>query len=131
MLWHNSVVPVTHRNQAAKKDAAPARRRSPCPVACSLDIFGDRWTLLIVRDLFYGRSRFKDFIASPEGIPTNILTDRLERLLAHDVVEQIPAGDGTKRLAYRLTEKGKALGPVLKTMRDWGLAWEKATRLLT
>src|SRR5580693_6780007 len=123
-------MPVTHRNQMAKKGAAPARRRSLCPVACSLDIFGDRWTLLIVRDLFVGRTRFKDFAASPEGIPTNILADRLERLLTHNVVEQIPAEDGTKRLAYRLTRKGKALGPTLKALRDWGLAWDKSTRAL-
>ena len=98
---------VTGRNQTVKKRAAPAPRRSPCPIACSLDIFGDRWTLLIIRDLLLGRARFKDFTASPEGIPTNILADRLERLLEHRVIEQIPAEDGTKRLAYRLTEKGK------------------------
>ena len=126
-------MPLNHqsrRNQMAKKDSAPARRRSLCPVGCSLDIFGDRWTLLVVRDLFLGRTRFKDFAASPEGIPTNILADRLERLLAHGVVEQIPAQDGTKRLAYRLTEKGKALGSVLKAVRDWGLAWDKSTRVM-
>jgi DNA-binding HxlR family transcriptional regulator len=105
-------------------------RRSPCPVACSLDVLGDRWTLLIVRDLLLGRSRFRDFSASPEGIPTNILSDRLERLLEHRIVEQIPATDGTKRLAYRLTEKGQSLGPLLKAMRDWGLAWDKSTRVL-
>ena len=121
-------MPVTRRNQVAKKSVEP--RRSRCAVACSLDIFGDRWTLLIVRDLFFGRTRFKDFAASPERIPTNILAERLERLLAHGVIEQIPAQDGTKRLAYRLTEKGKALGPVLKAMRDWGLAWEKSTRAM-
>ena len=129
MLWHASTVRVSRRKQIVKKGVAP--RRSPCPVACSLDIFGDRWTLLIVRDLFLGRARFKDFTASPEGIPTNILTDRLERLLAQRIVEQIPAEDGTKRLAYRLTEKGKALGPVLEAMRDWGLAWDKSTRVMT
>lgn len=121
---------LTGRHQTTKKGAPPARRRSVCPVACSLDIFGDRWTLLIVRDLFLGRSRFKDFTASPEGIPTNILSERLERLLETGVVEQIPAEDGTKRLAYRLTEKGKALGSVLKAIRDWGLAWDKSTRAL-
>ena len=120
---------VARRNQTAKKDAAPPRR-SLCPVACSLDIFGDRWTLLIIRDLLHGRTRFKDFTASPEGIPTNILADRLERLLAHGVVEQIPAEDGAKRLAYRLTQKGKALGSVLKAVRDWGLAWDKSTRVM-
>ncbi len=128
MLWHLWIVPVTRPKQMAKKGVAP--RRSPCPVACSLDIFGDRWSLLIVRDLFLGRTRFKEFTASPEGIPTNILTDRLERLMAHGIIEQIPAEDGTKRLAYRLTEKGKDLGPVLKTMRDWGLAWDKSTRVM-
>ena len=120
-------MPVSPRNQIAKKSSAP--KRSSCPVACSLDIFGDRWTLLVIRDLFFGRTRFKDFVASPEGIPTNILADRLERLLARGVVEQIPAEDGTKRMAYRLTKKGKALGPVLKAMRDWGLAWDKSTRV--
>jgi len=105
-----------------------ARRRSPCPVACSLDVFGDRWTLLVVRDLLLGRSRFKDFTASPEGIPTNILSDRLDRLLASGIVEQIPAADGSKRLAYRLTKKGSALRPVLIAMRDWALSWEPGTK---
>jgi len=107
-----------------------APRRSPCPVACSLDILGDRWTLLIVRDLFFGRNRFKDFTASPEGIPTNILSERLTRLQRHQIIKQMPAPDGSRRLAYRLTEKGKALGPLLLAMRDWGLTWEKGTQAL-
>jgi len=107
-----------------------AERRSPCPVACSLDIVGDRWTLLVIRDLMLGRTRFRDFTASPEGIPTNVLSDRLERLLHHDIVEQIPAQDGTKRFAYALTNKGKALRPLVEAMRDWALAWEKDTKLL-
>jgi DNA-binding HxlR family transcriptional regulator len=98
-------------------------RRSPCPVACSLDLLGDRWTLLIVRDLMLGYGRFKDFTTAPEGIPTNILSDRLERLTTNGIVEQIPAADGSKRMAYRLTEKGDALRPVLRTLRDWGLEW--------
>ena len=126
-MWHLSVMPITRRIQIEKKGRAP--KRSRCPVARSLDIFGDRWTLLIIRDLFFGRTRFKDFAASPEGIPTNILTERLQRLLARGIVEQIPAEDGTKRMAYRLTKKGKALGPILKAMRDWGLAWDKSTRV--
>jgi len=120
-------MPVTRRNQIARKGPAP--KRSPCPVAFSLDIFGDRWTLLVIRDLFFGRTRFKEFAASPEGIPTNILTDRLERLLARGIIQQIPAEDGTKRMAYRLTKKGKALSPVLRSMRDWGLASDKSTRV--
>jgi DNA-binding HxlR family transcriptional regulator len=113
-----------------KSSAAPAAssaRRSPCPVACALDLLGDRWTLLIIRDLFLGRSRFKDFTASPEGIPTNILSDRLERLRDGGIVQHIPAADGSKRLAYELTDKGLALRPVLRSIRDWGLKWEPGT----
>lgn len=113
----------------SKPAQAPARR-SPCPVACALDIFGDRWTLLVVRDLMLGRSRFKDFTASPESVPTNILSDRLHRLLEHGIVRQLPAAEGSRHLAYQLTEKGEALRPVLKTMRNWGLEWEKGTRTM-
>ena len=105
-------------------------RRSPCPVACLLDIVGDRWTLLVIRDLMLGRSRFRDFSAAPEGIPTNILSERLARLLRYQIVEQIPAPDGTKRFAYQLTARGNALRPLLEAMRDWGLEWEKGTRTL-
>ncbi len=115
---------------AKKKSEPEVSRRSPCPVACSLDILGDRWTLLVIRDLFLGRSRFRDFMASPEGIPTNILSDRLGKLVQHKIIEQIPAQDGSKRFAYALTTKGKELGPLLETMRDWGLKWDKETRVL-
>jgi DNA-binding HxlR family transcriptional regulator len=120
-----------HQAAGPKVSTGLGTRRSPCPVACALDLLGDRWTLLVIRDLFLGRTRFRDFVASPENIPTNILSDRLERLLQHQIVEQIPADDGTKRLGYGLTRKGQALGPVLAAMRDWGLAWEKQTRVLT
>ncbi len=106
-----------------------AERRSPCPVACGLDLLGDRWTLLVVRDLLLGAERFKDFAASPERIPTNLLAERLARLLKHGVVEQTAAADGSRHPAYRLTAKGRALGPVVIALREWGLAWEKGTRL--
>jgi len=110
------------------KAPPPPSRRSPCPVACALDLFGDRWTLLVIRDLMLGRSRFKDFVSSPEGIPTNILSDRLERLLEAGIVRQIPASDSGKRMAYELTDKGEALRPTLKSLRDWGLTWEPGTK---
>jgi DNA-binding HxlR family transcriptional regulator len=97
-------------------------------VACALDLFGDRWTLLIIRDLLLGGSRFKDFATAPEGIPTNILADRLERLLRHKIVSQAPATPGSRHLAYQLTEKGQALAPVVTGIRDWGLRWERGTR---
>ena len=103
--------------------------RSPCPVCRVLEILGDKWSLLVVRDLMLGRTRFKEFIASPEGIPTNILTDRLNRLVEHGVIEKTPVSEGAKRFAYLLTEKGKALRPVLKSMMKWGLEHEKGTRV--
>jgi len=115
------------RKSSAKSSAANTRR-SPCPVACGLDLFGDKWTLLIIRDLILGRSRFKDFVESPEGIPTNILSERLERLLVGGVVRQFPVEEGGKRFAYQLTDKGLALRPILRAIREWGLKWEKGTR---
>lgn len=121
-------MPAPRIQATAKGKTAAHARRSPCPVACALDLFGDKWTLLVIRDLILGRSRFKDFTASPERIPTNILSDRLERLLAGGIVRQVPAEEGGRRLAYELTEKGLALRPILKSMRDWGLRWEPGTR---
>ncbi len=118
------------RASSSSPKVAELARRSVCPVACSLDLLGDRWTLLVVRDLWLGRTRFKDFTASPERIPTNILSERLERLVAHGVAEKVPAADGSKRLGYRLTDKGKALGPILAAIRDWGLTWQPGTQAL-
>jgi DNA-binding HxlR family transcriptional regulator len=110
----------------AKNEGA---RRSPCPLACGLDLFGDRWTLLVVRDLMFGAERFKDFATSPENIPTNLLADRLRRLRDHGIVTQVAAADGSRHPAYRLTSKGEALRPVLEAMRDWGLQYQKGTRM--
>ena len=125
-------MPGLRKKTSPKSSPAPppTERRSPCPVACTLDTIGDRWTMLVIRDLFLGRSRFREFIASPEGIPTNILTDRLRRLQEQGIIGQIPADDGTRRLAYRLTEKGEALRPILTALRDWGLAWEPGTKTM-
>jgi DNA-binding HxlR family transcriptional regulator len=111
-----------------KKTKSEMQRRSPCPVACGLDVFGDRWTLLVVRDLLLGAERYKQFASAPEGIPTNLLAERLERLCASGVVERVAATDGSRHPAYRLTAKGRALGPVVEAMRDWGLRWEPGTR---
>lgn len=77
-----------------------------------------------------GRERFKEFAASPEGIPSNILSERLQRLLRHGIAEQVPAADGSQRMAYRLTAKGRALRPVVKALRDWALQWEPETEAL-
>ena len=61
-------------------------RRSRCPVACTLDVLGDRWSLLVVRDLVRGKRRYAEFLESPEGIPTNILADRLKRLASSGII---------------------------------------------
>ena len=97
------------------------KQRSVCPVASTLDIFGDRWTLLVIRDLFLGKSHFKEFLASPEKIATNILSERLERLSQHGLIEAFPSSLHPGRQAYRLTAKGKSLLPLVTAIRDWGL----------
>jgi DNA-binding HxlR family transcriptional regulator len=106
-----------------------ARKRSTCPVACVLDLIGDKWTLLIVRDLACGKSQFKEFAASPEGIATNILSDRLARLVAAGLVETFPAADAPSRAAYRLTARGRSLGPIVAAMAEWGLAHVRGTAM--
>jgi DNA-binding HxlR family transcriptional regulator len=94
--------------------------RSPCPVANALDVLGDRWTLLVVRDLlFFRKVRFKELLASAEGIPTNILTDRLRRLEALEIVERKPYQKRPQRYEYRLTSRGADLLPILRELIAW------------
>lgn len=95
--------------------------RSACPVACSLDLLGDRWTLLIVRDLFRGKTRYGEFLAGPEGIPTNILADRLVRLEQSGLVASTPYQQNPQRYAYTLTDKGHDLKPVIGALAGWAL----------
>jgi DNA-binding HxlR family transcriptional regulator len=105
---------------------SPETRRSCCPVACTLDLIGDRWTMLVIRDLFRGVTRYRDFQRSPEGIATNILASRLAMLTEHEIVEKFE-GSSTKWKEYRLTERGKSLGPVLLEIARWGLAHIEGT----
>lgn len=98
---------------------AHAPRRSECPIACSLDLLGDKWTLLVLRDLLDGKRRFVDFERSPEGITTNILSDRLRRLVAADLAERLPIPD-SKRFDYQPTDSARALRPVLIALAAWG-----------
>jgi DNA-binding HxlR family transcriptional regulator len=106
-----------------------ADRRSDCPVACALDLIGDRWTLLVIRDLFAGKHRYGEFLAAPEGIPTNILADRLKRLERAGLVTTTLYSRHLRRKDYQLTESGRALGPTLEAVRNWGLARLPGTRL--
>lgn len=105
----------------ARGGARTGVRRSVCPVACTLDLVGDRWTLLVVRDMLLGRSRFHEFLAAPERIASNILSDRLERLVTSGVAETFASPDRADQYAYRLTMRGRALRPVLESIADWGL----------
>ncbi|MFM9957672.1 MAG: winged helix-turn-helix transcriptional regulator [Phycisphaerales bacterium] len=98
-----------------------APTRSVCPVACTLDLVGDRWTLLVIRDLFAGRSRFGEFLRSPEGIATNILTARLEHLISSGLVRATPCRARTGASVYTLTARGRSLRPVLECIAAWGL----------
>ncbi|MSQ09644.1 MAG: transcriptional regulator [Dehalococcoidia bacterium] len=91
--------------------------RSDCPVACTLDLLGDKWTLLVVRDLLFGLSRYGEFLGSGEGISSNVLAERLQRLELAGLVEK----QGTRpHVRYRLTTRGETLGPVLRALEQWG-----------
>ena len=109
------------RRTPRKRASALLPRRSRCPVACTLDVLGDRWTLLVVRDLIRGKRRFAELVESPERIPTNILTDRLKRLVSLGVVKSQRYSDHPPRVEYQLTAKGEDLRPVLRAMVEWGV----------
>ena len=94
--------------------------RSACAVANSLDILGDKWSLLVVRDLLHGKSIYSELAHSPERIPTNILADRLKRLESAEIIASTPYQERPVRYAYSLTPKGRALGEVLLAFVRWG-----------
>lgn len=96
--------------------------RSHCPIACLLDLIGDRWTVLIIRDMmFFEKQRFEEFLDSPEGISTNILASRLKSLEENGLVVKQPYSNHSRRMNYQLTERGKSLRPVIDKMITWGL----------
>jgi len=98
-------------------------KRSICPIACTLDLLGDKWTLLVLRDIvIFKKSRFEQFLDSPEKIATNILTDRLHKLEKAGLITKAPYGSHRLRMAYTATEKGKSTVPLMKEIVKWGLA---------
>jgi DNA-binding HxlR family transcriptional regulator len=100
-------------------------RRSDCPLNLALELVGDAWTLLIVRDLmFKGKSSFRELMDSEEGMASSVLTDRLGRLMDHGLIERrLDAGD-RRRTRYVLTPRGRDLGPVLVELMLWSSAYE-------
>jgi DNA-binding HxlR family transcriptional regulator len=108
---------MKRRKSTAVRGCEP---RSPCPIANTLDILGDKWTLLVVRDLlFLGKRQYGEFIQSGEGIPTNILADRLKRLEETGLLTKEPYQSNPVRHEYHLTPKGADLFPVLKEIVRW------------
>ena len=104
---------------------APARRLYPnqqgCSIARTLDVIGDRWTLLILRDLLiFHRTRFSEFLTSLDGLSPNLLSQRLKQLEQEGIVERHLYSEHPPRMEYRMTEKGEGLRPALEALKAWG-----------
>src|SRR3982750_12919 len=96
------------------------KKRSDCPVSCSLDIWGDRWSLLIIRDLMFAKEcTYGDFLKSPEGISTNILAARLKVLEENKIIKKSDHPDSKAKVLYRLTRKGIDLLPIMIEINLW------------
>ena len=111
-----------------RRTKAETTRRSDCPVANTLDVIGDKWSLLVIRDLLYGKQTYGEILGSPEGIPTNILADRLKRLEDAGLIESRPYQERPVRYAYELSAKGRDLGEVLLALVRWGKRHIPGTR---
>jgi DNA-binding HxlR family transcriptional regulator len=104
-------------------------KRSKCPLSCSLELIGDKWSLLIIRDMIvFGKSTYNEFLESPEGIATNILRDRLLKLTE---MELITHSGPAKRKKYELTEMGKDLRPVMEAIGAFGMKYFEGSREYT
>ena len=109
---------MPHKNPSPK-------RRSGCPLNASVEVLGDRWSLLIIRDMMLrGFRTYKEFLGSYERIATNILADRLQKLIAHGIITNGPDPSDGRKLIYSLTPKGIDLAPVLTEMVLWAGAHE-------
>jgi DNA-binding HxlR family transcriptional regulator len=107
----------------------PNFARSPCPIASTLDLVGDKWTLLLVRDMITGKKRFGEFLESPEGIPTNILSERLRRMEDARLIKRRLYLARPRRFEYLLTARGEGLWPVLQAISRFGNAHIAGTRV--
>ena len=100
-------------------------RRSGCPINISLEVIGDRWSLLIIRDMMMrGFRTYQEFLNSEEGIATNILADRLRKLEGSGIISTSRDSADRRKLIYKLTQKGMALGPVLLELALWSARYE-------
>ncbi len=109
-----------------KKDKDSVEKRSDCPISCTIDLVGDKWSLLIIRDMLYmGKSTYNEFLSSNEGISTNILNDRLIRLTE---IGLITYTGSAKRKVYSLTKMGQDLKPVLEATAMFGIKHSTADK---
>lgn len=103
-----------------KNSMEKLKRRSDCPISCSLDVFGDKWSLLIIRDMmFFNKSTYGDFLKSAEGIATNILASRLQSLEENDLIEKLEHPESKAKVLYRLTKKAIDLLPIIVEIHLW------------
>lgn len=109
----------------------PSKKRDTgCPFAFGLDTFGDRWSLLVIRDLmFRGKTTYGDFLNGEEGFATNILADRLKVLEAEDIIQKSHDPDNRRKYIYRLTEKGIDLAPVMLEILRWSGKYDPNTKV--
>jgi DNA-binding HxlR family transcriptional regulator len=120
MCKPTAVTPTTPPTTARiDPDTLPGRA---CSAAAALDLVGDRWTMLVVREVFLGHHRFGEIVRGT-GAPRDRLTDRLTRLVAAGILERRPYSEHPPRSEYHLTEAGRALLPVLESLRQWGDRW--------
>jgi DNA-binding HxlR family transcriptional regulator len=103
-------------------------KRSDCPLACALDIVGDEWSLLIVRDILFGCSRVEEFLEAGEGIPRSVLASKLRSLEKAGVIRKIRSPTKPKQETYQLTEMGMNLSPAIVALVKWGRANILGTR---
>jgi DNA-binding HxlR family transcriptional regulator len=113
-----------------KGSQAMSLKRSDCPLACTLDLIGDKWSLLIVRDLLFGSTRFGELQNAGEGIPTNILSQRLKHLEQAGIIDRRKSSKPRSRYDYRLTKSGSKLAPALRALAEWGHCEIAGTRPL-
>jgi DNA-binding HxlR family transcriptional regulator len=125
-IWKSDMrTPIKTKGSQAKR-----LKRSDCPLSCALDRIGDKWSLLIVRDLLFGRSRFGELLNAGEGIPTNILSQRLKHLEQAGIIERRPSATPRSRYDYRLTETGLKLATAVRALAEWGRSEIAGTRPL-
>ena len=119
-VWRVNQWEVTTNSPILKLDKS-VFKRSLCPITNVLDVFGDKWTILIVRDIMLGKERYQEFLSSPEKISTNILAERLKRLLYADIIVRRAYRYKPVCYEYILTSRGEGLKSVLQVLTTWGL----------